>query len=104
MDKMISQWRQRISQLSKIRGRLEHQLMRPKSNEGGFRGEAMDALLRLAPVIEIPQKKDLRIIIFLIKKRGEPATKKDRKGNESSSRARNDQVSAGMAHGKIHRR
>ena len=30
MDKVISRWRQQLSQLGKIRGRLESQLMRPK--------------------------------------------------------------------------
>ena len=72
MNRIVSQWRQRISQLSKIRGRLEHQLMRPKSMRVGsvvkqymFCGKASCACHR------DPQKKHgPYYIIFLIKKKG----------------------------------
>jgi hypothetical protein len=107
MDKMISRWRQRISQLCKIRGRLEYQLMRPKSMRVGsvvkqylFCGKASCVCHR------DPQKKHGPYYYLSYKEKGQSRYKYLGKATSPGvERARNYQVfQRGIAQlGKIHR-
>ena len=79
----ISRWRQRISQLCKIRGRLEGQLMRPRSMRVGsvvkqymFCGKASCACHR------DPQKKHGPYYYLSYKEKGQSRYKYFGEGNE----------------------
>ncbi len=103
----VSRWRQRISQLCKIRGRLEHQLMRPKSMRVGsvvkqymFCGKPSCACHR------DPQKKHGPYYYLSYKEEGQSRYKYLGKATSPEvERARNYQIfQRGMAQlGKIHR-
>ena len=103
----ISRWRQRISQLCKIRGRLESQLMRPKSMRVGsvvkqymFCGKPSCACHR------DPQKKHGPYYYLSYKEGGQSRCEYlGKAASPSVERARNYQVfQRGMAQlGKIHR-
>ena len=107
MDKMISRWRQRISQLGKIRGRLENQLVRPKPMRIGsvvkqymFCGKASCACHRDA------KKKHGPYYYLSYKEKGQSHYEYLGKATSPEvERARNYQVfQRGMAQlGKIHR-
>ncbi len=107
MDKVISRWRQRISQLCKIRGRLEGQLMRPRPMRIGsvvkqymFCGKASCACHR------DPQKKHGPYYYLSYKEKGQSRYKYLGKATSPEvERARNYQVfQRGMAQlGKIYR-
>jgi len=106
MDR-VSRWRQRISQLGRIRSRLESQLMRPKPMRIGsvvkqymFCGKASCA------VIEMRRRNMGHTTIFLIKKRAGAVTSILGKATSSavSGRGTIRCFSGGMAQlGKIHR-
>jgi hypothetical protein len=103
----VSRWRQRISQLRKIRGRLEQQLMRPKTMRVGsvvrqymFCGKASCACHR------DPQKKHGPYYYLSYKEGGQSRYKYLGKATSPGvERARNYQgFQRGMAQlGKIHR-
>ena len=107
MDKVISRWRQRISQLCKIRGRLEGQLMRPRPMRIGsvvkqymFCGKASCACHRDS------KKKHGPYYYLSYKEKGQSRYKYLGKATSPEvERARNYQVfQRGMAQlGKIHR-
>lgn len=107
MDKFISRWRQRISQLVKIRSRLESQLMRPKPMRIGsvvkqymFCGKVSCACHR------DPQKKHGPYYYLSYKERGQSRYKYlGKAASPEVERARNYQVfQRGMARlGRIHR-
>ena len=84
MDRIVSRWRQRIDQLCKIRGRLEHQLMRPKFMRVGsvvkqymFCGKPSCACHR------DPRKKHGPYYYLSYKEQGQSRYKYLGKGNES---------------------
>jgi len=103
----VSRWRQRISQLRKIRGRLEDHLMRPKAMRVGsvvrqymFCGKASCACHR------DPQKKHGPYYYLSYKEGGQSRYKYLGKATSAKvERARNYQVfQRGMAQlGKMHR-
>jgi hypothetical protein len=107
MNRIVSRWRQRIDQLCKMRGRLEHQLMRPRAMRVGsvvkqymFCGKPSCACHR------DPQKKHGPYYYLSYKEKGQSHYKYLGKATSAEvERARNYQVfQRGMAQlGRIHR-
>jgi len=107
MDRIVSRWRQRIDQIGKMRGRLEHQLMRPKFMRVGsvvkqymFCGKPSCACHR------DPRKKHGPYYYLSYKEQGQSRYKYLGKATSPEvERARNYQVfQRGMAQlGKMHR-